>query len=1026
MAGPRKPPPRASQQQRNAIVEEEPAMRTRYGRGVKSTPTKTEATAISKASPTQANGSIDGKRRKRYFSPTLSPPETRGPYAEYTAPNLIIRGLPTQFLQELADKETRNQRKQRLYAGQFTQSDLENDTSSDESDVPTPPPTSARGRGRGGGRGGRPRGRGRGRGRGTAPAVSRHSTSISPLRTRKPRGRQPSHHSEEEDDGEEKSANQSAEMEGAKPSPLPNEDILMMDAPDIEEEDKNCETNRDAPPQSFTPPGSPPTGLPSGIQEDVRQPALTVPTIKVARNSSSQTPQNGTSTEETTPVMELIDPEDDVLSNSDFPGPWVEDHVPPATEAEAEDRADFLLKRRFKPLTDVETIISSLNKFNPAQRSTENLYRLAENTQRILLEWQNEYLRLDKLAAPHLHPPKKPAHGGRIPLDPLVYEDMKEADLYGYIYDARKTPGTQDPFAQRPGAQKTGKRELRQRRGRENMESGAPSEEEQEPENEPTGPGRRQRRATRRFEPTEQNSGATTPKKNTNGWGGARKRGVSKFAPAASETPEPDGRPAKRAKVAPKPLPHPRIQEMREESVVTTSGDEGSLQTEAQERPPPVVEEHRKRGRPAGSKNTGRRSDYGIKKGPRKKNVETPAAPAAIAPAPVAGSPAPPTVLQSMREGQSQFPLETRPSPPPQQHPVPHERPHPPAQAMAQPVATVFQATPQPLARPDSHMNAASPMSNPPPDAYMHTAPLHQYVQPYAEEATPSPVSVAKGVKTRVKSEKRSQSMTIWWAERKARQKEMEAANAAAGGEAASPKPDGSGTTSKGSTPKPPSRRGKAPRAEHPLQPYPDPNFMQHDQMGYLTPHPPPPHGLPQYPNPHLPPMDHQHHPQRIQPGPSVPPHAPPPHLVQLHTIPHHQPLPQPPPGHAIVLHPSPLAALPTTTGPPPLAPAPPPLHHSAPHTQQRQMPALAPAPGPIPQLKSYPSPYGARRGKPGASKQPVALAPAPSPAGFAPMTGAPETGREREMSFKVLVPGPPPSQGPQGGGVAGEGGSRG
>jgi hypothetical protein len=55
---------------------------------------------------------------------------------------------------------------------------------------------------------------------------------------------------------------------------------------------------------------------------------------------------------------------------------------------------------------------------------------------------------------------------------------MKEADLYGYTYDPKKPPGCQDPWAQRPGAEKGGRRELRTRRTRDMLESAAPSEED--------------------------------------------------------------------------------------------------------------------------------------------------------------------------------------------------------------------------------------------------------------------------------------------------------------------------------------------------------------------------------------------------------------------------------------------------------------------------------------------------------------------------------------------------------------------
>jgi hypothetical protein len=87
-------------------------------------------------------------------------------------------------------------------------------------------------------------------------------------------------------------------------------------------------------------------------------------------------------------------PEDDVLSESDLPEPWIED-APVPIEAECEDRADYLLQTRFKPMIDVQVVIANLTKYAASQRSTESLYALAKNTQNILKEWQDQYLMLD-------------------------------------------------------------------------------------------------------------------------------------------------------------------------------------------------------------------------------------------------------------------------------------------------------------------------------------------------------------------------------------------------------------------------------------------------------------------------------------------------------------------------------------------------------------------------------------------------------------------------------------------------------
>jgi hypothetical protein len=346
-----------------------------------------------------------------------------------------------------------------------------------------------------------------------------------------------------------------------------------------------------------------------------------------------------------------------------------------------------------------------------------------------------------------MHPAKKACNGGRIPMAPDVYEVTKEAELYGYTYDPKKLPEAQDPWGQRPGAEKTGGRELRTRRGNRDMLDSAPVSEEDDDEDNEGRPAKRQRRATRKFDGSDAGTGTNTPKKH-NGWGGARKKGVSRFSMNASETPEPESRPTKRARVAASNLLHQRIQEMREASLVPSSGDEDSSVMDADE----YSDTNTKRGRPAGSKNVARRSDYGVKKGPRKKTSE------ASTPVPSAHGPnAPPPALQSMSEGQGQFSLDP--------------------QALSEPMQpnaaeTVFQATPQPSAVQQAVI--AQPDMTSTPEAYMSTAPLSQYTNNYAEESTPT---MGSRRKPRVKSEKRSQSMTIWWAERKARKKEADEKN---------------------------------------------------------------------------------------------------------------------------------------------------------------------------------------------------------------------------------------------------------
>jgi hypothetical protein len=119
---------------------------------------------------------------------------------------------------------------------------------------------------------------------------------------------------------------------------------------------------------------------------------LTVPKISFQSQSASQTPRTGTPAAAAVP--KLLRPEDDLLSDSDLPEPWIYD-LPEPVEAECEDRADYLLQTRFKPMVDVHEVIATLTKYSIAERSTESLYALAENTQNILKQWQDQYLMLD-------------------------------------------------------------------------------------------------------------------------------------------------------------------------------------------------------------------------------------------------------------------------------------------------------------------------------------------------------------------------------------------------------------------------------------------------------------------------------------------------------------------------------------------------------------------------------------------------------------------------------------------------------
>ncbi|KAL9062172.1 MAG: hypothetical protein Q9157_009160, partial [Trypethelium eluteriae] len=215
-----------------------------------------------------------------------------------------------------------------------------------------------------------------------------------------------------------------------------------------------------------------------------------------------------------TPII-IVDEE---LSDNDLPPPFQE-RPQDLNEEDCEDNADYILKTRFAPLTDQEALIKALTKTNPQTRPMDVLYAIAENTQRVLKLWQDEYLVIDRRTAPHANIPRRPATGARQTIDPEVYEDMREAEIYGYTFDPKRI-GRQDPFSQRSARGLKG-RELRERRNRDVLETLGLSEDDAG-----AGPGRRTRKPTQKVEGNISTT-ATTPET-------TRKRGF------ASETPDTD------------------------------------------------------------------------------------------------------------------------------------------------------------------------------------------------------------------------------------------------------------------------------------------------------------------------------------------------------------------------------------------------------------------------------------------------------------------------------------------------------
>ena len=313
---------------------------------------------------------------------------------------------------------------------------------------------------------------------------------------------------------------------------------------------------------------------------------------KQSSNSQSQAP---------TPKPRMLEPDEDILAEEDLPQLF-RDEWSPASE-DFEDEAQGILHTKYRPINPPEKFVKALTKHNPQVRSLENLKILATNASSALKQLQDEYLELDKITAPHARIPRKSAKGGRVPIDPLEFEDRKEATLYDYAFDARRL-GFQDPQTQRIQRDPEG-RELRNRRNRSGVPAHGTLPGWNFGDDEPLGPRRPVKQPSRfdgiidqprkRTRTSNLATGHTskapsmTPDRVTTPLGGPA---PNRYAPATS------GR--WRGHV-PK-----RIRELRDESV-----GGGSVKRDAS---PGSA----RKGRPPGSKNLHKRKDAGIKKGPRK------------------------------------------------------------------------------------------------------------------------------------------------------------------------------------------------------------------------------------------------------------------------------------------------------------------------------------------------------------------------------------------------------------------------
>jgi len=376
-------------------------MRTRSGRGPKSAAKPDKPDIVSPKASNHVTSPSFTRKTTRASNVTNYAAIDSAPdiYATYEEPLLLVFGLSPEFLDGLNSRPTNHSDLPSLTTLFHDQSEEETEEESDE--PPSPPPAPSRGRGRWGrgsrgsrGRGGRGRGsRGGGKGRGATVRTA------SPLRTRHTLSRNAAPAFPLVDEDDDDLSNQESAVEDAKESPDSDDDLSSEEEEEAEHKEEGADdapNTENAEKETYTPPGSPPLELVKAY----RNPNTKIPVSAAVHKSSlpeeplSQMPKDSTSTPAESAVPRLIDPEDDILSDSDLPEPWIEG-LPRPIEAECEDQADYLLRTRFKPMVDVQQVIASLTKFPLSQRGTENLYALAENTQKILKAWQDEYLMLD-------------------------------------------------------------------------------------------------------------------------------------------------------------------------------------------------------------------------------------------------------------------------------------------------------------------------------------------------------------------------------------------------------------------------------------------------------------------------------------------------------------------------------------------------------------------------------------------------------------------------------------------------------
>ncbi|KAL9088504.1 MAG: hypothetical protein Q9159_003070 [Coniocarpon cinnabarinum] len=118
------------------------------------------------------------------------------------------------------------------------------------------------------------------------------------------------------------------------------------------------------------------------------------------------------------------------LTEADLPSPFLER---PPTPQHFADKAAKLHHERYLPLPPLSSFTNALTSHPPSSRKTSTLFKLANSTFETLRIWQDEYLKLDERTGPAQNPPRRPATGGRLPVDPEMFEAQKEINLWGHV-----------------------------------------------------------------------------------------------------------------------------------------------------------------------------------------------------------------------------------------------------------------------------------------------------------------------------------------------------------------------------------------------------------------------------------------------------------------------------------------------------------------------------------------------------------------------------------------------------------------